>query len=451
MIKTEYALVYKVVVKTKDPIGQYICYVYANSGAVRWRYNRVNKFFGNSGVIKGLIQQNSPSGPFLEKVFKGLTVKAGNEEVTSDKDGKISLNNTGQITLTAELKGPFVKVVCGNAENAKITKPITENENFSLLWNDNNSCAAERDAFYHINIAHDYVKTINPDFPGMDYPISVYVNVDRGECGAFHTENGLIFFLPGSVNSEVTCENFAQKAEVIYHEYGHEVTEKIYYEAAYAIVKNDAVNEAMADVFAAFILDEHRIGLNLFNPETIVRDLKNKYKYPRDSFVGHHHDGMVLSGAFWDLRESIGLDAVRKLSHYAKWGTPDDLNIGVAFSEFYVETLIADDDDNDLGNGTPHFNDITEAFNKHSIGSNLFMSSTFSIEDVNDQPSSASSYAVAFKLENSVVGKVPESVKIIYSTDGFHSSQSVNAVMNADKSYAANGLKMKSRSVVLIK
>jgi len=233
--KTEYALVYKVIIKTKDPIGQYICYVDANSGAVRWRYNRVNKFFGSSGVIKGLIQQNSPSCPFLEKAFKSLTVKAGNEEVSSDKDGKISLNNTGQITLTAELKGPFVKVVRGDAENVKIRKPITQNEKFSLLWNDNNSCAAERDAFYHINVAHDYVKTINPDFTGMDYSIPVSVNVDRGECGAFHTDDGLIFLLPGTVNSEVTCENFAQKAEVICHEYGHEVTEKIYSEVAYAI------------------------------------------------------------------------------------------------------------------------------------------------------------------------------------------------------------------------
>jgi hypothetical protein len=443
--KATYVLVYKAVVKTKDPPAHYICYIDANNDLLRWRYNRINNFLSGTGIVKGLVQLNSPSGPFMEKNFKNLTVKLGNEEVTSDADGKISLNNTGEMTLAAELKGPYVEVRRGDAENAKITKTITENENFSLLWDDNNSCAAERDIFYHINIAHDYIKSINPDFTGMDYPISLAVNV---ESGAFNTENGLLFFHSGNVNSEVTCENFARKAEIIYHEYGHAVNEKIYYEAAYAILKNMAASEAMADVFAAFILDEHRVGLNLFDPQTIIRDLKSHYRYPENVFIGPHHDGMVLSGAFWDLRELIGLEAARKLSHYALWGTPDDPNVDVAFSELYVETLIADDDDDNLGNGTPHFNEITEAFNNHGIGSNLFISSSFSITDVEDKPSSASSYTVNFKPCKDVTGKLPQNIELIYSTDGFYSSRSVNAQVSGNKRCTVTIPKVKNGTLV---
>src|SRR5262245_3870443 len=57
-----------------------------------------------------------------------------------------------------------------------------------------------------------------------------------------------------------------------------------------------------------------------------------------------------------------------------KFGTPDDPNDGTAMSEVFFETLLTDDDDANLGNGTPHGNDIVNAFNLHGIGTGFFLS-----------------------------------------------------------------------------
>jgi hypothetical protein len=44
-------------------------------------------------------------------------------------------------------------------------------------------------------------------------------------------------------------------------------------------------------------------------------------------------------------------------------------------SEVFFETLLTDDNDANLGNGTPHGNEIVNAFNLHGIGTGFFLSS----------------------------------------------------------------------------
>ena len=83
-------------------------------------------------------------------------------------------------------------------------------------------------------------------------------------------------------------------------------------------------------------------------------------------------------------------------------GTPDDADIGIAFNEWFIETLITDDSygegDNDLSNGTPNADIIIESFNKHNIGTTLAMQLTFNHENYEDADDTENPYRIVFVL-----------------------------------------------------
>jgi len=136
-----------------------------------------------------------------------------------------------------------------------------------------------------------------------------------------------------------------------------------------------------------------------------------------------HLSGEIISGAFWDLRKSLGLQTALRLFHFMLYHTPDDpdaySNEGLqsAFTQTLLMTLITDDDDNDLSNGTPHWKQITDAFKLHNITLPDF--NPLTVEQLPDQDTLDHSYAITI---NSVLqgegGTVePASVKLHYSTD----------------------------------
>src|SRR6185295_9487294 len=104
-----------------------------------------------------------------------------------------------------------------------------------------------------------------------------------------------------------------------------------------------------------------------------------------------HVTGLIVAGAMWDLRESIGLTLAERLGHLAKYGLADDGNDGIAMGKYFTEVLIADDNDGNLANGTPHFNQIAAAFGAHGIGTGVFIS--IAHVPLEDQPT-PSPYAV---------------------------------------------------------
>jgi hypothetical protein len=136
---------------------------------------------------------------------------------------------------------------------------------------------------------------------------------------------------------------------------------------------NGALHEGLADVTSAFIQDDPVIGKGFFGPATNLRTIDNAMRWPEDASGDPHVTGLIIAGAFWDLREAISLPLANQLVHFARYGIPDDADDGVAMSEYFVETLLVDDDDANLANGTPHFNEIVTAFNAHGIGTGFFV------------------------------------------------------------------------------
>jgi hypothetical protein len=132
----------------------------------------------------------------------------------------------------------------------------------------------------------------------------------------------------------------------------------------------DGFGEGNADNWATFLTDQPVVGDNFFTNGGIIRTGLNTRPFCGDQNGGCygevHADGEVLMGAMWKVRarlkNSLGASAGAFTSDllFNSW-----MN---AYNDAQIKTivrthwLVLDDDDGDINNGTPHFNDINLGF-----------------------------------------------------------------------------------------
>lgn len=220
------------------------------------------------------------------------------------------------------------------------------------LLSDPGDMFAELMMFYHVNVIHDYYKSVH-GYDGMDVPLEAYVNLQAyietdieidgipqgwvtfdnamfipGESFeelekmgeellkaylgidddlALPFKNDAIFFLQGE---EL---DFAYDADVIYHEYTHATVggDRLF---GYSIdeygpdAAPTGINEAYADYFACTVTgdplaSEYALGTLSGNEG---RDISIFHKCPDDYYGEEHQDGRLYSNALWQIRELLG-------------------------------------------------------------------------------------------------------------------------------------------------
>ncbi len=425
----DFHLVYYITVRTFQPEGNYDTYVDAHDGEIIWRHNRI-RYINTRVEVSGDVQPLLPTDPFVEKPLFDLYVNIGGTQFVTDNSGAVETDIQLPLTVSMDLRGPFLNVNRDDGPDASFSTTLNPGDTLFHLFNNFDSHPAERDAFYHGNFIHRFVTTLDTQFTLINYSMPCVVNINN-TCNAFWDGTGVNFFLAGN-----GCPNTGQMPSVVYHEYGHGINDKLYQQAGSPNgMINGATHEGMADVAAAMIEDDYRVGRGFFGPGTFLRSLLNNNRYPDDISGEVHNDGLIIGGAFWDLRVLTSLSTMQTLSHFAKWGTPDDLNTGVAFSEWFVEVLVADDDDGDISNGTPHFTEINQAFNNHGIGSTLFLLLSFTHTQVNDTQDTLNAYPVIFSLDGIAP---PESLFVHYSIDNFQSLVDLSATEVTPGTYQAD-------------
>jgi hypothetical protein len=106
-------------------------------------------------------------------------------------------------------------------------------------------------------------------------------------------------------------------------------------------------------------------------------------------------------------------------------GSTDSASLDDAFTSVLSATIITDDDDNNLSNGTPHLKEILDAFALHNISLSRFIN--ISTSKVSDQDTAASAYNITVKASyNGIVGELDnQNVKVFYSIDNGKTYNSV--------------------------
>ncbi len=285
---------------------------------------------------------------------------------TTDSEGFYSLDGDGtQTTLSALLAGPFVEVRDSLTPPPFLTQPASPPGPADFLFNatPNEAFTAQVNAMIHANETHDFYKQYQPDFNLLDRAITANVNMTALSCNAFFTPVGL------SVNfvaSDDQCPNSAYST-VINHEYGHFIVNQLR-------LAQGSFGEGFADTVAIMMHDDPIVGAGLFGPGTFVRDVAGaNQQYPCNN--ENHVCGLVLAGSWWDIKMNLqetlgdapGLELARQL--FTDWSqiTTGGRLKNAAHPGTPIEVLIADDDDGDLSNGTPHLAAICDAFAAHNI------------------------------------------------------------------------------------
>src|SRR6185503_13698823 len=103
----------------------------------------------------------------------------------------------------------------------------------------------------------------------------------------------------------------------------------------------------------------------------VVRELDPagaEARFPEDVSTDEHITGLILAGALWDLRTQL----IAELGQSAGTTLTEKLYLGIlqrasSITTAYQAALIADENDGDPTNGTPHLCTIESTFLRHGI------------------------------------------------------------------------------------
>ncbi len=353
-------LAWRIIGEKDNPRQRWVCYIDAISGELLAAYDDIRTSVSGTvyGKLHPLNGNDSPRMFSLEHLF------VGEEGIVSDTTDTAGYYETDIVPgsgwhLSATLEGLFVKAIIVGGGSAELWVEA-DSSIVDLYFAPPDAALDETGAYYHSNVVHDWVKTLDPEFTGMDYSVKCYVRETRSPCpnNAFW-DGEAIHMGAGSA----MVDNFAYYADVLYHEYGHGITHHQYpgWSLPYT-GESGAIDEACSDYTACTITGDPELGEGGLTMTGPLRTMDNNLMYPDDIVGEVHQDGAIIGGCFWDLRGLVGNTWADTLIHFAKYGLPTD------FESFLDEILLVDDDDGNILNGTPNFMDIYTAFQNHGIG-----------------------------------------------------------------------------------
>lgn len=348
-------LAWKVIYFCPDSPARWYMFIDAHNGDLLMYWDAIMYDF--TGNVNGDVQLEGAFDEFINLPFKDLTVNAnGYGSDDTDENGNYSIPGSGSTTITAQLEGSYVNVNRVDGGDASFSD--SSSGDLDIDWTDI-SQDQERDAYYHTVVTHDYINYVDRNFTGMDYQVPCNINVP-GSCNAYWDGYSINFYREGG-----GCPNIAKMPTVVYHEYGHGITQYFYYPDDLPYWdETGGLNEGWSDFIANCISDQALMGRGWSGPGTYLRSSDNDAQYPGDECGGEPHCmGDILVGALWHMRvmmvDNYG-DGIKtyidSLWHYARYTKP------MSYFEYLWQLLLYDDDDGEIENGTPHAYEIIYSF-----------------------------------------------------------------------------------------
>lgn len=273
-------------------------------------------------------------------------------------------------TATISLEGPWsvTRTATDAFSTPSFNKSITALGSTDSFAASTLATSRHLNAYYHVNTIHDFMKNIyGSSFTGMDYALNTNIDM-TGECNAFYSpaSGTSINFFPASAS----CPSYSEIKDIVYHEYGHAIARRMYGSGG---MINGALNEGQSDVWAMSITKDSILARgSRWTAGSFIRRYDISPKVFPTNLVGQvHADGEIIAGAWWDYGKNVGsVDSMANLFAQCLLNEkPDGPNgtEGEVYYDMLMSALINDDDDAILSNGTPHLNEIVDAFAKHGI------------------------------------------------------------------------------------
>jgi len=360
--RTGFELCWEVRLRTRYPLGNWFVYIHAYNGSLTSLENRLWSQAVYGTVSGEVLPQFHDDNPVVEP-FPSETVRIiSGDSASTNRRGNysVSVDSAGTYTLISRLYGDYVRVLNDDGPDAVYVGNTSTFLPHRWTWQfQEDGLEEEMNAYYHINRIHDWIKGPPYNFSQVDYRMNVTVRWGNGVNGAFF--DGWDMYLGEGDTLPSGMRSLALFSDVIYHEYTHAITDRIY--SVSGGMQFYAMMEGFSDYVTATLNDNPLIGDGgLYRIRPYIRTVYNDLRYPEDFGISSHHDGQIVGGALWDLRTSEGAGLTDSLWFYAIQGEP------LTFEDLLIEVLLADDDNVNLSDGTPHGCSIYQAFGGHGIG-----------------------------------------------------------------------------------
>jgi hypothetical protein len=353
--------------RTASPPGRWVSHVDARTGELVNVYNEVRFLDGtlyathDTRTVNGSYSTSPAPLAYLTGASSGSTV-------TTDTAGAFTIDPSE--SWTTQLRGSYVTV--RNDAGAEASLSFT---GASPTWTTSDADQAEIDTYIFLHHVREWGLQFAPEVPQVTDPLRSNVNLDSN-CNAYW-DGDVNFYQAGG-----GCNNTARIADVNYHEWGH----GFHYYSLEAGEFDGPMSEGIGDVTSALQTLDPEVAPYFGTSGSYIREIATDYVYPDDVTGAVHQDVLIYAGAIWDLYlalsdsygEAVGVkgEAWRVTSRLFA----DGIKGGPTIPESYDEVIVADDDNGDLSDGTPHQCEIIDAFGKHGLGPGGGVGSLLSVE-----------------------------------------------------------------------
>jgi hypothetical protein len=355
--KIHFRFVYQLNVRKTFPKGAYDYSVSALDGRI---IRILNQF--HTAQVLGEYYPRLPGqikvGPLSE-----VMVGSGSDRSPTDENG----NFEADAGATAELAGRHVALTV----NKKSKVVEQEGGDGNIVFKASNRLS-ETMAYVHVQRVNAFVRnfikiaSIDPNNPQnnfLDKPVRVNTRVQSAmmkNCNAWFDPSELSL---NFLEADEKCEASSHFGDIMYHEWGHAL------DNALGGIHDSSFSEAVGDITAMLMTGDSKLAPGFVKGSSApIRDLTTFKHYPEDQNADPHKESLILSGAWYEtfmrMREHYGDEA-------GKMKTAEIFFKHLVSTESYLESyqgaLVADDDDNNLENGTPHMCYFNVAFAKRGI------------------------------------------------------------------------------------
>lgn len=208
--------------------------------------------------------------------------------------------------------------------------------------------------------------------PYLTYKLPLFINVNTDACNAFFDPTlnpplgSVALFAAGMTAQGIQCANMADINDVGYHEWGHGFDNSVGLTKA---ITDGAFSEGIGDIISAYLTDSSQMAEGFFvannNP---IRSLQNTKVFPASLVNLVHEDGLIIGGAFWDLRQALIANHGKVKGAYISESLffRHLLNTD-SYRQSYQNVVLLDDNDGNPATRSPNFCAINGAFAKHGL------------------------------------------------------------------------------------
>jgi hypothetical protein len=302
--------------------------------------------------------------PLVNVPLPGLQLSVpGIGVVTADNNGQFVINIAAAVTITVgQLDGRHHGVIAGGSapSGSFIVNPGVPTTIQLLTSGATVAQGAHTTASYWVDKVNEFSRSILGNTAQLNAANAIVPTVNIAQtCNAYYSGNTINFYQAGG-----GCSNTAN-ATVIAHEWGHGLDDQ------YGGISNNpgqGLSEGWGDIIGMYLVDSHLLGSGFNTAGVPLRDGNNTTQYGTQSEV--HAAGESWMGFAWKLRDHL---ATTLASRPAAIALTNDIVIGSIVANAtdqpgaVMEVFIADDNDGNLANGTPHSPDLIWACNQHSL------------------------------------------------------------------------------------